>query len=698
MRISKHLFCIGGKQNILCRKKKKKNIISPFDYFVNTNFYIFKKKWLKFIMKNKSHNKLEHTARCYNNIVGHIEQNIEKEKGKVSNYILFEEKDKKKMMLKDNNHNNNNNNLRNYNFCFNHILIYNVILKNDIIDDIYLEVVFFDMDAFENIILNNCYGYMMRNYIQIFYKKLKCVHIKNKLINLYTSKVNNIYNNLLFYHTYKKKKNFLLHTSMYRQFSRTLKNMLKDKLGINVFTYQYIQNEKNYKKKTYIELIKHDNMFNVNMLNGNTFNDNILNNNILNNNNFSFNKNIMHMKQKYIHNYLFKIMNNMFINRFIYLYNKNKYNNINNININNINNIYNSYNVHNKHLYNSKIDTYKNIFLNYNLLKLKDIFFKFNHKNKAECKEILNMNYYLFIHTLINKRKEKKKYFLFFIKYYKELFNVNDIFIIDKENVKKNFFFFFYHSLIGGPSFFFFNKEKDKKNRLIRCNRTNKKKIKMKNKKKKKMLHILYNNPNYIPNISLLFEKGKNNKIINLKRRKRRKPYFINLNNNQLKYNSTDNYILFFLYDLIFNHNFNIYKYMNINNSQRNGKEHISNSFICTFKKNRNKKKSIKLNNILKDKIKDGRIILFTNDKKLQSMCFKINIFYQNVFHMLKYNDNYNNNKYDGVHNINKKLIKLYVFSDKILFNNHHITNNNTKNIKKVDKYELYSFSKSFIF
>lgn len=141
------------------------------------------------------------------------------------------------------------------------------------------------------------------------------------------------------------------------------------------------------------------------------------------------------------------------------------YNNNNIYNIYNINNIYNNHLSNNpvdKHIYNSKIHAYQNIFSNFNLLKLNHIFFKLNHKNKEECKEILNINYDMFIHTFINKRKGKKKYFLLFIKYYKEIFNTNDIFIIDRENVKKNFFFFFYHTLIGGPTFFFFNKEKEK--------------------------------------------------------------------------------------------------------------------------------------------------------------------------------------------------------------------------------------------
>ncbi|SPJ10141.1 probable protein, unknown function [Plasmodium sp. DRC-Itaito] len=784
MRISKHLFRIGRKQNISCRKSKKKNIFSTFDYFVNTNFNIFKRKWLKFIMKNKSNKKVEDITRCYSDIDGNIEQNAErrKENEKVLNYILFDEmhkkkKEKKNMVLKDhnniinNNHNNyhnyhyhnnaymnnmhgdknkiNNNNLTIDNFFSNQIVIYNVTLKNDIINDIHLEVIFFDLDILSNVILNNSYDCMITNYLQIFYKKLKCAHMKNKLINLYTSKVNNIYSNLLFYHTYKNKKNFLLHTSMYKQFSHTLKNMLKNKLDVNVFTYQFIPNEK--KKKTYTELIQDDN--------------------IINDKNLNVNMNIIHIKQKYIHNYLFKMINNIFIYRFIYLYNKKEKNknfghikeNVNKMKVcrknvknniisyfylkkikkkilinkrfrykftrlrslffnhlksykkktNNIKHIYNTNNLVHKHIYNSKIQAYKNIFSNFNLVKLNYIFFKFNNKSKAQCKDILNINYEIFIHTLINKRKEKKKYFLLFIKYYKELFNVNDIFIIDKENVKKNFFFFFYHSLIGGPSFFFSNKEKQ--NESIICNNipkkkyTKKKKMKMKMKMKMKILYTLYNKTNYTPNISFLFGKRKNNKIINLKIRIRRKPYFINLNNNQLKYNSTDNYIIFFLYDLIFNHNFDIYKYM-YTYVEREEEKHTHNSFICTFKKNRIKKESKKLNNILKDKIKDGRIILFTNDKKLQSMCFKINIFYQNVFNMLKCNNHNNNKNYDGPHhiknniNINKKLIKLYVFSDKILFGNTPITNNNNNNnnnknnVKKVDHYELYSFSKSFMF
>ncbi|EUT86431.1 hypothetical protein PFAG_02301 [Plasmodium falciparum Santa Lucia] len=780
MRISKHLFSIGRKQYKSCRKSKKKKIFSPFDCFVNTNFKIFKKKWLKFIKKNKSYNKGEYVSRCYSNIDGNIEENIEierrKENEKQSNDILFDEmhkkkKEKKNRMLKDNHHyhyhHHNNNNFTNFNSRFNQIIIYNVILKNDIINDIYLEVLFFDLDALSNVILNNSYGCMMINYLQIFYKKLKRVHIKNKLINLYTSKINNIYSNLLFYHTYKNKKNFLLHTSMYKQFSRTLKNMLKNKLDINVFTYQFISKEKK-KKKAYIQLIKDDK--------------------IINDKNIHVNMNIIHMKEKYIHNYLFKIMNNMFINRFIYLYNKkekkknfghikenvnkmnvcrtplksniisyfnfkNKFlkknfiinkrykyaftglrsqffnklksykeknNNINSINsINNVYNIYNIYNINNiynnhlsnnpvdKHIYNSKIHAYQNIFSNFNLLKLNHIFFKLNHKNKEECKEILNINYDMFIHTFINKRKGKKKYFLLFIKYYKEIFNTNDIFIIDRENVKKNFFFFFYHTLIGGPTFFFFNKEKEKGS--ITCNIPKKQ-----NKQKKKMIikkrlsYILYNKTNYPRNISFFFGKRKNNKIINLITRNRRKPYFINLNNNELKYNSTDNYIIFFLYDLIFNHNFDIYKYMytNLEREEEEEEKHTHNSFICTFNKNKNKNKSIKLNNILKDKLKNGRIILFTNDKKLQSMCFKINIFYQNVFNMLKYNNHNNNNKnYDTPYhirnnniNLNKKLIKLYVFNDKMLFGNTPINNNNKRNIKKVDKYQLFSFSKSLLF
>lgn len=225
---------------------------------------------------------------------------------------------------------------------------------------------------------------------------------------------------------------------------------------------------------------------------------------------------------------------------------------------------------------------------------------------------------------------------------------------------------------------------------------------------KKRLSYILYNKTNYPRNISFFFGKRKNNKIINLITRNRRKPYFINLNNNELKYNSTDNYIIFFLYDLIFNHNFDIYKYMytNLEREEEEEEKHTHNSFICTFNKNKNKNKSIKLNNILKDKLKNGRIILFTNDKKLQSMCFKINIFYQNVFNMLKYNNHNNNNKnYDTPYhirnnniNLNKKLIKLYVFNDKMLFGNTPINNNNKKNIKKVDKYQLFSFSKSLLF
>ncbi|KNG76337.1 leucine-rich repeat protein 9 [Plasmodium falciparum IGH-CR14] len=635
MRISKHLFSIGRKQYKSCRKSKKKKIFSPFDCFVNTNFKIFKKKWLKFIKKNKSYNKGEYVSRCYSNIDGNIEENIEierrKENEKQSNDILFDEmhkkkKEKKNRMLKDNHHyhyhHHNNNNFTNFNSRFNQIIIYNVILKNDIINDIYLEVLFFDLDALSNVILNNSYGCMMINYLQIFYKKLKRVHIKNKLINLYTSKINNIYSNLLFYHTYKNKKNFLLHT-------------------------------KKKKKKAYIQLIKDDK--------------------IINDKNIHVNMNIIHMKEKYIHNYLFKIMNNMFINRFIYLYNKkekkknfghikenvnkmnvcrtplksniisyfnfkNKFlkknfiinkrykyaftglrsqffnklksykeknNNINSINsINNVYNIYNIYNINNiynnhlsnnpvdKHIYNSKIHAYQNIFSNFNLLKLNHIFFKLNHKNKEECKEILNINYDMFIHTFINKRKGKKKYFLLFIKYYKEIFNTNDIFIIDRENVKKNFFFFFYHTLIGGPTFFFFNKEKEKGS--ITCNIPKKQ-----NKQKKKMIikkrlsYILYNKTNYPRNISFFFGKRKNNKIINLITRNRRKPYFINLNNNELKYNSTDNYIIFFLYDLIFNHNFDIYKYMytNLEREEEEEEKHTHNSFICTFNKNKNKNK-----------------------------------------------------------------------------------------------------------
>ncbi|KOB87189.1 hypothetical protein PFDG_03085 [Plasmodium falciparum Dd2] len=256
---------------------------------------------------------------------------------------------------------------------------------------------------------------------------------------------------------------------------------------------------------------------------------------------------------------------------------------------------------------------------------------------------------------LLIKGRGKKKYFLLFIKYYKEIFNTNDIFIIDRENVKKNFFFFFYHTLIGGPTFFFFNKEKEKGS--ITCNIPKKQ-----NKQKKKMIikkrlsYILYNKTNYPRNISFFFGKRKNNKIINLITRNRRKPYFINLNNNELKYNSTDNYIIFFLYDLIFNHNFDIYKYMYTNLEREEEEEeekHTHNSFICTFNKNKNKNKSIKLNNILKDKLKNGRIILFTNctQTELQSI-YKYEMDNENM------NDiNYNPNKYDNCDDL-YKIIK----------------------------------------
>ncbi|CRG99277.1 hypothetical protein PRELSG_0704100 [Plasmodium relictum] len=626
---------------------QNKYFYSKFSNFIKKNFYIFKKKVLKENLKNKLFFKKNNE----NNLQ---EKNIIETKSFLNDLLSYNNSTRLKS-------NDKSNNLKFQNFHLSEqLIIYNIILKNNLIENIEIEILF----KKNNITVNEIENFY---YLEIFYKRLKSNKIENKLINLYRSKINNIYSNLLFYHFNQKGNNFLLHNNIYKQFSHVLYFIIHEILNINILLFKKKITKSEYVKKKFYKVSE---------------------------------------TEKLIQNYIFKLLNNFFINNFLLLFrnpsnnltkhnegtflkrdsitknrkyfekNENRINEkqlfyINKLNKNKIkldlsksnkNNTYDfrrtieySYKYANKKVkkkncFKFKLDFKKKhhclckqrsniqIFEDFNILKLNSIFLKAKNGNNSD---LLKITFKEFLIILSRKRKDRKNFLSSIIKCYAHFFTFSDIFIVDKENVNKFFFFFYYHSLNSGYTIFFHN----------RTNINMSKKNSIEKKRKGKIKSFNYNT---ITN----FLKRKKLK------KKKKNQYFINLNNNKLKNNSSDNYILLFLYDLIFNMNFHFNNYLKYKYSI----------------KNIDKKYAI-LNKKVKNKVKKGRIILFTNDKKMQSMCFKINVFYQNCCVE-------ENNK-------NKNSAKLYVFSDNFL---NRKKNDKQKNKKATDSYELYAFSKTFHF
>ncbi|CRG96614.1 hypothetical protein PGAL8A_00419400 [Plasmodium gallinaceum] len=609
------------------KREQKKYFYSKFSYFIKKNFYILKKKVLIWNTKNKLLFKKKNNE---NNL---IEKKSFLNNSLNNNLICLKSNYKSSLDLK---------NL----YLNEQIIIYNIVLKNNSIENIDVEILFktnnFTYKGIENF-----------SYLEIFYRRLKSKKIKNKLINIYRSKINNIYSNLLFYHFSQRVNNFLLHNNVYKQFSYVLQFFFHKILNINFLLYKKKITKSKYVKKKFYKVSK---------------------------------------IEKFIQNYIFKLLNNVFINNFLFFFkyssnNLTRYNDnvlIKNNNIinntkcveengninkkegklfcinelnknkieldrgkNNKNNIpyfrrvmykcvkkKNYFNfkldINNRHYCKYKKRTNVHIFQDFNVLNLDSIFLKVKNGNNSD---LLKTTFEEFLKTLSRKNKNRKIYLESLIKCYTHIFTFNDIFIVDKENVNKFFFFFYYHSLNNGYTFFFYNRKVDlaisKKNNIKR-------------KRKVKIKSLKYN---IIPD----FLKRKTKK-------KKKNQYFLNLNNEELKHNSSDNYIILFLYDLIFNFNFQFSNYINY-------KYNVTNI----------DRKYTVLNKKIKNKIKKGRIILFTNDKKIQSMCFKMNIFYQNCF----------------VEEKNKNSVKICIFSE-------ILNKNKKKNNNKADSYKLYAFSKTF--
>lgn len=529
-------------------------------------------------------------------------------------------------------------------FCKGHIIIYNLLFKDEKLENVSVEILF----------QNNIFRYHQREhyqYLDVLYKQLKKSKINNKVINIYKSKINNIYNNLFFYYFREHIDTFVMNKNIYSQFSRVLHFFFHKILNIKFLFFQSAL----FHRKNKVPFIK---FYRRNPL------------------------------ERCIYNYLHKLLNNGFINRlftnvqFSYSENassdllcgKRRFNvadadqkkclrsrgNKSDLTEEKDSIRIRVQNEKEKEKEKGRVrrkDAYKKVFNNFNVLQLSHMFL--STENDVYM-NVLKSTVHQFINTLIKENRKKKKIMTlrWIMGTYKEMFDLGDIFIVDKENINKDFFLYSYHLLNGGIIFFIYNKEEIS---------AEKKKIK---KQSKQLIQLLLCN-----GTKRILKQIRRNTF-----RKRKMVYFINLNKRELKTNSADHYIILFMYDLFFNKEFDVYKYLSPNREE-------------PFATHRTQKYK-RLNENIRRRLKNtnNKVVLFTNDKKLQSLCIKINIFYQNCGYQEKERGNKNK----------ETNAKLFVFSEHLLKrkNNRNpvVIDENENRTKELSNDDLIICSKSFDF
>lgn len=526
--------------------------------------------------------------------------------------------------------------------CKGHIIIYNLFFRDEKLDNVSVEILF----------QNNLFQYHQRehcHYLDVFYKQLKKNKINNKVINIYKSKINNIYNNLLFYYFREHIDTFAINKNIYSQFSRVLNFFFHKLLNIKFLFFQSTL----FQQKNKVSFIKF------------------------------YRRNPI---EKCIYNYLHKLLNNGFINRLFtneqFFYSENASSELLSgkrrfsiVDANRKECIRSrrkkSYLTEEKDSISIRIKNEKekkegtvrrtgankNVFNNFHVLRLSHMFL--STENEVYM-NVLKITVHQFINTLIKEKRKKKKIMIphWILGIYKEMFDLGDIFIVDKENINKDFFFYYYHLLKGGIIFFIYNKEE-----------IGGEKKKMR-KQSKQLIQLLLCNGTKRIRKQIQYNTF----------RKRKMVYYLNLNKRELKTNSADHYIILFIYDLFFNKEFDVYKYLAFN-IEKTSSAPRTQEYKC-------------LNENIKRRIRNAnnKVVLFTNDKKLQALCIKINLFYQNCGYQVK----------QGKKKSKETNIKLFIFSEHFLKKkkdvNGVIIDKNENRITGLSNNELIIFSKKFDF